>query len=101
MLIVPLQPVASQQVSVILSNQNCQFNIQQRNSAIFIDVLVNNFPIIQGVICENKNKIVRDAYLGFIGDVAFIDNQGDSDPEYTGLGTRYSLAYLLPDEEFI
>lgn len=101
MLIVPLQAVPSQQVSVVLNNQNCQFNVQQRNSAVFIDVLVNNSPIIQGVICQNKNKIVRDAYLGFIGDVAFIDNQGDTNPEYTGLGSRYSLAYLFPGESFI
>ena len=54
--------------------------------------------IIGGVICENLNRIVRSLYLGFAGDLAFIDNQGSTDPVYTGLGTRYSLAYIEADE---
>lgn len=42
------------------------------------------------------NLIVRSAYLGFIGDLAFIDTQGTSDPIYAGLGTRFQLVYLFP-----
>lgn len=50
--------------------------------------------IIAGVICQDRNRIVRDLYLGFIGDLCFIDIQGTSDPIYTGLGDRYVLCYL-------
>lgn len=94
MLIVPLQPIASQTVSVNLANQNTQIEVYQTDYGMFMDVAVNNQPIINSVLCENLNRIVRDAYLGFIGDFAFIDNQGSDDPVYTGLGTRFSLAYL-------
>jgi len=62
---------------------------------LFIDVFVNNQLIIGGVICENLNRIVRDSYLGFIGDLIFYDTtKGGNDPDYTGLGSRYLLVYL-------
>ena len=65
---------------------------------VFIDLEVNNAPIISGVICLNGVKIVRDAYLGFIGDLAFYDTQGSTDPVYSGFGTRYILVYLAPGD---
>ncbi len=51
-----------------------------------MDVLVNDVAIISGVICQNLNPIVQNGYLGFLGDLAFMDMQGSSDPEYTGWG---------------
>lgn len=77
-----------------LGNQACQLNVYAKFFGLFMDVYVSNQLIIGGVICLNLTKIVRDAYLGFVGDFTFIDNQGASDPVYTGLGSRYSLIYL-------
>jgi hypothetical protein len=98
MLIVPLQAVPNQTVTVSLSNQNCQINVYTRVGTLYVDLYVNNVLIVAGVVCENLNRIVRSLYLGFAGDLAFIDNQGNADPVYSGLGSRYSLAYLLPSE---
>ena len=61
---------------------------------MYIDVLVNDVPIVVGVLCENNNRIVRDTYLDFIGDLIFSDTQGLDDPVYSGLGSRYQLIYL-------
>lgn len=94
MRIVPLQPIPAQTVNVNLANQNTQIEVYQTDFGMFMDVAVNNSPIINSVLCENLNRIVRDAYLGFAGDFCFIDNQGSEDPVYTGLGSRFSLAYL-------
>ena len=96
MVIIPLQAVPSQAVSVTLGTQISQINVYQKLPGLFIDLYVDNVLVIGGVICQNLNRIVRSAYLGFSGDLAFIDNQGDTDPVLTGLGTRYSLAYLSP-----
>ena len=52
--------------------------------------------IIAGVLCQNLNRIVRSLYLGFVGDFMFNDNQGDTDPVYTGFGGRYQLVYFAP-----
>lgn len=99
MLIIPLQAVPNQTLTVTLNNQVTQLNVYQTFEALFIDVLVENTLIIGGVIAENLNRIVRSLYLGFSGDLTFYDNQnGDLDPVYTGLGARFSLLYLTPDE---
>ena len=95
MVIVPVQPLASQTLAIQLSGQNCSLNLYQTAYGLFMDVYSNGILIIGGVICQNLNRIVRDVYLGFIGDFAWIDNAGlGNDPVYTGLGSTYSLAYL-------
>ena len=96
MQIIPLNAVPSQTVTVQLGSQNCRLNLYQKSTGLYGDVYVGSALIIAGVICRNNNLIVRDAYLGFIGDLAFIDSQGSSDPDYTGLGARFNLAYFTP-----
>jgi hypothetical protein len=94
MLIVPVRAVPNQTLSILLANQLCQLTLKTRFYGLFMDVSVNDAPIVQGVICQNWNRIVRSAYLGFVGDFAFWDTQGKTDPAYTGLGSRYLLYYL-------
>lgn len=99
MVIVPLEAVPNQTLTVQLNGQICQMNVYQKGPSLYMDVLVNNVLIIGGVICQNLNRIVRSLYLGFIGDFVFADTQGASDPIYTGLGgadARYVLGYLTP-----
>lgn len=93
---VPIRAVPSQTIAVTLGGQACRINLYQRRMGLFCDLLVNDQPVIGGVICQAGNVIVRDRYLGFAGDLVFYDEQGDEDPEYTGLGTRWVLAYLEP-----
>jgi hypothetical protein len=94
MLIVPLQAIPNQVVNVTLGGQSCQISVYQLSTGLYCDMYASNAPVIAGVICQNINRIVRDAYLGFVGDLVFIDMQGDSDPDYSGLGARFLLAYL-------
>jgi hypothetical protein len=96
--IVPLLAVPNQTLAVPLANQNCRLNVYQKGSGLFIDVLVDDEPIILGVICQNANRVVRDLYLGFAGDFAFLDTQGVTDPVYSGLGDRYQLIYIEAGE---
>lgn len=98
---VPLQPVPNQTTQIILNNQNCQITVFQTSDALFMTLLVNDGEITGSVICQNQNRIVRDLYLGFIGDFIFYDTQpdpinGPSDPSYSGLGGRFQLLYLSP-----
>lgn len=62
-------------------------------SSLFMDVSVNNSPICSCIPAFNLNKIVR-GQGDFIGDFIFQDTQGNSDPTYDGLGSRYLLQYL-------
>ncbi len=101
MLIVPLQATENQNVQTSLGGQAVQLNVYAKQigpaslpATLFMDVLVNNSIIVSGVICQDRNRIVRDVYLGFVGDLSFADTQGTSNPVYTGLGTQYLLFYL-------
>lgn len=94
MLTIPLAAVPSQSLSIVLANQNCQINVYQKTTGVYLDLYVNNAPIVTGVICRDRVKIVRQAYLGFTGDLSFFDTQGTTDPAYAGFGTQYQLVYL-------
>lgn len=94
MLNIPLQPFPNQSINVNLAGQNSTIDLYQREDALYCNLFVNGALIIGGVICENLNRIVRDLYLGFVGDIGFFDTQGVSNPDYAGLGTRFLLIYL-------
>jgi hypothetical protein len=99
MQIVPVQPIPNQTLQVILNNQACVLNIYQLDYGLFMDVYVGVKLITCGVICQNLNRIVRYAYLGFVGDLVWDDTQGagnPQDPVYTGLGSRFILIYVDP-----
>ena len=74
----------------------CQINVYQKPRGVFMDLYVSNVVVVSGVIAEDRNRIVRSAYLDFAGDFVFSDTQGNSDPYYSGLGTRWLLLYLTP-----
>jgi hypothetical protein len=94
MLVIPTNAVPSQTLSVILAGQPCRINVYQKTTGLFVDLYVNDALIIGGVIGLNTVLIVRDVYLGFVGDLTFLDSQGLDDPLSTGLGSRWSLVYI-------
>lgn len=98
MFLIPLRPVNSQILTVTLAQQRTRLKVYQKTTGLFIDVYVNDVLIVGGVACEDRNRIVRDAYLGFIGDLAFYDTQGADDPAASGLGSRFRLLYLEAGE---
>lgn len=91
--VIPINSVAAQTFTVQLGNQNCDISIYQKNTGLFFDMVVNDTPCVNSVICLNLVGLVREAYYGFIGQLAFVDTKGTSDPYYTGLGSRYLLVY--------
>jgi hypothetical protein len=98
MQIVPLQPVANQRLEVTLNNQPCTIEITQYNYGLFLTLSVSGTLVLAGCICLNLVRIVRDAYLGFSGDCLFVDTQGNSNPIFGGLGSRFQLVYLEPSD---
>lgn len=94
MMTVPLQAVASQTLSVVLAGQNCTINVYQKSVGLFLDLYIDNAPILTSVLCHDRVRLVRDSYLGFVGDLCFVDTLGLNDPVYAGLGTEFQLMYL-------
>nr|WP_255701747.1 hypothetical protein [Bordetella sp. LUAb4] len=85
-------------MSVLLGRQNCQINVYQKSTGLFLDLAVYNKVIVRTVRCLDRLRIVRTAYQGFSGDLAFADLHGYDDPTYSGLGDRFQLLYLEDGE---
>lgn len=96
--LIPLQPLPSQTLNVFLAGQACTIAIYRKVTGVFLDLTVASVPRVAGVLCHDRVRLVRQAYLGFVGDLSFIDTQGRDDPQYTGMGSRWVLAYLTPDD---
>lgn len=91
--VIPLRAVQSQTLTVVLSGQNCRLNVYQKSTGLFLDLYISDSPVLTTVLCRDRVKIVRDEYRAFVGDLAFADQQGNDDPEFTGLGSRFILYY--------
>ncbi|EAA8256840.1 hypothetical protein AH633_002520 [Salmonella enterica subsp. enterica] len=95
---ISIEPKKSQTLSINLAGQLCVIRLIQRESFMYMDLTANGNPIMQGVPCLYGNKMVGYSYLGFKGDLVFIDNDGQNDPFYEGLGSRYILYYIEENE---
>ncbi len=89
-----LQPVPSQQTQVVLDGQTCAISVYVKTQCMFFDLSVNGVQIVYAAQCKNLVSLVPTSYLGFSGWLVLFDTQGQSDPVYTGLGTRWVLMYL-------
>lgn len=103
MLVIPIQPVPSQQVLCVLDGQNCQIAIYIRGAKGFQNVYLdlNSNGTDMCIACLAHNAVPLDAcnsYDGFQGNLYFIDTQGVADPQYTGFNTRWFLVYLTAAE---
>lgn len=94
MLIIPLVDTPAQTLNVSLANQFCTLTVYTKSTGVFLDLYVQHALIKGGTLCEDRNRLVRSSYLGFAGDLMFVDQQGFSDPATPGLGARYLLYYL-------
>lgn len=96
MQVIPTAAVASQSLAVMLNGQQVTLALYQKSTGLYADIGLNNAPLLYGVACLNTAPMVISAYLGFPGDLAWIDLQGSDPPYYTGLGTRFALIWLEP-----
>jgi hypothetical protein len=98
MLQIPISAVPSQTLSVLLGGQLCRINLYQKSTGVFLDLLVNNAPMVTAALCLDRARVVRHKYLGFVGGLVMVDTKGKSDPDYSGFGSRYVLVYFDASE---
>lgn len=97
-LIIPVQALKSQTFRVMLAGQNTLVALYQKGDSLFADVSLSGVPLKYAQLCRNRVLIVRQPYLGFTGDLVIVDTQGNDDPQWSGLGSRWELVYLSPGE---
>lgn len=103
MLVIPIQPVPSQQVLCVLAGQNCQIGIYIKSAKGFTNVYVdlNSNGVDKSLAVLAHNLVPLDScnsYDGFQGNLYFVDTQGEDDPQYAGFNSRWFLVYFTADE---
>jgi hypothetical protein len=93
-----IQPLANYSFKTTVGGQNCTVTLQQKGDDMYFTLDLPTGNIVSMVRCLNRVKLVRYAYLKFIGDFVFVDLQGNDAPNYAGLGSRWLLLYLTPAE---
>lgn len=94
MLAIPLSSTPSQTIRTTLAQQDCTLNIYQKSTGLFVDLDLAGVRLVSGTVARDRAKLVRHGYLGFAGDLVFVDTQGFDDPKSSGLGGRWQLVYL-------
>lgn len=99
--VIPLTSAASQTVFTELRGQACRIDVYTKSlyvgvsppgyigtdppryenqNPLFLNLFVDDVLIIGGCQLQDRNRVVRNAYFGFLGDLALVDTQGDEDP---------------------
>ncbi len=98
MLTIPLQQEPNQSLNVTLNSQSVDILLYMTDYGLFADIKNNGSYIATGVLCLDMVPIIRNEYLGFVGNIVFVDTQGNDDPTFDALGTRYVLSYMDASE---
>ena len=91
--LIPLAAIPSQSLNINLNNQACSLSVYQLSTGLFLDLSVNGVPVVTCRACPIATPLIRASYNGFVGEFVFVDVVGESNPNYTGFGTRWFLTY--------
>jgi len=101
-LIIPLQPVANQALTVSLGGQSCRITITMQSiidsngkgdGALYFSLTTPTIgAVISGAPMLDRVRLIPSG-SSFVGQLAIVDTIAKTDPEYTGLGARYKLFY--------
>lgn len=101
MLKIPLEACQNQSFMVTLNDQDCAVALYQRKSRLYLDLSVDNAVVRRGAVCLPRKGILGDI-RGFSGELYMADQRTHPDkqqpPQWEGLGTRWKLYYLSPEE---
>lgn len=102
MLELPLEATVNQEFLVTLDEQDCTVALYQRGAGMYLDLRVGGVTVCQGAICQPGMGIVQVAQSAFQGQLYMLDERSRPDqqqaPQWTGLGTRWRLYWLTPEE---
>lgn len=90
---IPLKAAPMQKVSVTVQNQDVVISLVPRLNKLYATVAVDKQVVVRERVCLHAVPIVNEAYRGLVGDLFFVDLQGNDDPNWQELGSRFVLCY--------
>ena len=100
---IPLRATGNQTLQVVLEDQNCSLRLYTRGlpdgvETLFCDLSIDQEPVFYGCPCLDGLPMPLYARLGMTGQLVFIDMEGEEAPHWSGLGSRWKLLYMSPNE---
>lgn len=95
---IPLRPLPGQKLFVVLNGQNCYFKVLSRRGHLFCGLTIDEAPVFDGMLCRDRLPLKQSRIQPLIGNLVFVDMDGEENPAWEGLGTRFRFIYFTDDE---
>ncbi|MBC8947095.1 hypothetical protein [Xenorhabdus indica] len=82
---IAILPIPNQTTSFTIDSDLIDLTLESRLGAIFATVQKNGEYLVCNRVCKNLSYICQW--------LVFVDIEGNADPEYSGLGSRYKLVW--------
>lgn len=83
---IPISPTPNQSLSFILGGSTYDITLESRLDNLFATVVKDGEYLVCNRICRNMTYICQW--------LIFADTAGNTDPVYTGLGSRYRMVWI-------
>lgn len=90
---IPLSAIPAQIVSAVVNEQAFQIEIRQLGGSLFSTTTVDGEIVASSVRAVSRGSITPWPSSVVGTSVVWVDTQGDDDPQYEGLGSRWVLAF--------
>lgn len=95
---IPLLPTPNQVVNTTINDKAIEVSLALRkNNRLYATISINNETIISSRVCLDRTALTPEWYKNKNMVFTFVDSQGYTDPEYSGLGSRYNLFMVAVD----
>jgi len=90
---IPLSAIPFQRVSCVINARSVEIEVRQQGSSLFTSVVVDGVQITRSTRAVNGGELFPWTFQNRPADIRWTDTQGDDDPQFEGLGSRWLLAY--------
>jgi hypothetical protein len=82
----------------MLNGQVVRVAVREMTTGVYLTAWLDNVVIQSTILCVDRVRMMDSNYDAFVGGFMFMDSQGISDPESSGIGSRWNLYYLEAGE---
>lgn len=95
---IPLAPIPHQIVSAVINGQVIQIEVRQAGSSVYTSSSIDGVQITQNLRAVNRGELFPWSTREAQTQIFWRDTQGDADPRFDGLGTRWLLVFESTEE---
>ena len=92
---IPLSPIPHQLLAVVIGTHSYEIEVRQMGANLYTSVAIDGEQVTRMVRATSRGELFPWARVDVPLQIYWQDLQGDEDPQYTGLGSRWVLSYEM------